>query len=33
MARDNFFEKSDEPSRTPKTFVELKNVYPNSINN
>jgi hypothetical protein len=33
MARDNFLEKNDGPSRTPKTFVELKNIYPNSIYN
>jgi hypothetical protein len=33
MARNNFLEKSDGPSKTPKTFVELKNIYPNSIYN
>jgi hypothetical protein len=33
MARDNFLEKSDGPSKTLKTFVELKNIYPNSIYN
>jgi hypothetical protein len=33
MARDNFFEKSDGPFRTPKTFVELKNVHPNFVYN
>jgi len=33
MARDNFLEKCDGPSRTPKTFVELKNIYLNSAYN
>jgi hypothetical protein len=33
MERDNFLEKSDGPSKTPKTFVEFKNIYPTSIYN
>jgi len=33
MARDSFLEKSDGPSRTPKTFVELKNIYLNFVYN
>ncbi len=33
MARDSFLEKSDGPSKTPKTFVELKNIYPNFVYN
>jgi hypothetical protein len=27
MARDSLLEKNDGPSRTPKTFVEFKNIY------
>jgi hypothetical protein len=27
MARAKFLEKSDRPFKTPKTFVELKNIY------
>jgi hypothetical protein len=33
IARANFLEKSDGPFRTPKTFVELKNIYPNFVYN
>jgi hypothetical protein len=33
MARDSFLKKSDGPSKTPKTFVELKNIYPNFVYN
>jgi hypothetical protein len=29
MARDSFLKKSDGPSRTPKTFAKLKNIYVN----
>jgi hypothetical protein len=31
MARNNFLKKSDGPSRTPKMFAKLKNIYPNHI--
>jgi hypothetical protein len=33
MARDNFLKKSDGPSRTPKAFAKLKNIYPNYVYN
>jgi hypothetical protein len=33
MAKNNFLDKSDGPSKTPKTFVELKNIYLNSVYN
>jgi len=33
MARNNFLKKSDGPSRTPKMFAKLKNIYLNHIYN
>jgi hypothetical protein len=33
MARDNFFEKSDGPFWTPKTFAKFKNIYSNFVYN
>ncbi len=33
MARDNFLEKNNGPSRIPKTFAKLRNIYPNHVYN
>jgi hypothetical protein len=33
MARNSFFDNSDGPSKTPKTFVKFKNIYLNFVYN